>query len=103
MALGPLDRVEAIVLHGGFLDGLYHGEVGLAATLRAAKGLAPIVDFLQTGQVRPRERRQTSQRRESGPNRTKLDAFFHLLQVVPLDHAISRPFGLTLPVYAWTY
>jgi hypothetical protein len=42
-----LDRVEAIVLHAGFLDRLYHGEIGLAATLRAAKGLGPIVDVLK--------------------------------------------------------
>jgi hypothetical protein len=47
VALGPLDCVEAIVLHAGFLDRLYHGEVGLAATLRAAKGLAAIVDLLK--------------------------------------------------------
>jgi hypothetical protein len=33
----------------GGLDRLYHGEVGLTATLRAAKGLAAIVDFLKAG------------------------------------------------------
>jgi hypothetical protein len=47
MALGPLDCVEAIVLHAGVVYRLYHGEVGLTATLRAAKGLAAIVDFLK--------------------------------------------------------
>ena len=47
MALGLLDCGEAIVLRAGFLDGLYHCEVGPASTLRAAKGLAAIVDFLK--------------------------------------------------------
>ena len=46
-ALGPLDCVKAVVLHTGFLGRLDHGQVGLAATLRAAKGLAAIVDFLK--------------------------------------------------------
>jgi hypothetical protein len=39
MALGLLDGVQAMVLHAGVLDGLYHSEVGLAATLRATKVL----------------------------------------------------------------
>ena len=30
-----------------FLDGLYDGQIGLAATLRAAKGLAAVVDILK--------------------------------------------------------
>ncbi len=47
VVLGPLDCVQAIVMHSGFLDRLYHGQVRLTATLRAAKGLAPIVDFLK--------------------------------------------------------
>jgi len=48
MALRPLDCVQVIVLHARFLDRLYHGELGLAATLRATKGLAAIVDILKT-------------------------------------------------------
>ena len=48
----PCAPVKAIVRHAGFLDRLNHGEISLAATLRAAKGLAAIVDFLQPGQVR---------------------------------------------------
>ena len=47
MPLGVLALVEAIVLHAGFLGRLNYGQVGLAAALRAAKGLAPIVDFLK--------------------------------------------------------
>jgi hypothetical protein len=38
-AIGPLDCVEAIVLHACFLYWINHGEVCLAAILRAAKGL----------------------------------------------------------------
>jgi hypothetical protein len=40
VTLGPVDCVQAIVLHAGFPDRLNDGQVGLAATLRAAKGLA---------------------------------------------------------------
>lgn len=47
MAHGSLDCVQAIVLHAGFLDRLNDGQVSLAATLRAAKSLAPIVHFLK--------------------------------------------------------
>jgi hypothetical protein len=47
MALWPLNGVEAIVLHAGFLDRLNHREIGLAAALRGAKGLAAIVNFLK--------------------------------------------------------
>jgi hypothetical protein len=47
MALGPLDCVEAIVLHAGFRDRLNDGEVGLTVTPRATKGLAAVVDFLK--------------------------------------------------------
>jgi hypothetical protein len=54
MALRPLDCVEAIVLHAGFLDRLYHGQVGLAATLGAAKGLAAIVDILKAADAQRR-------------------------------------------------
>jgi hypothetical protein len=31
IALGPLHRIEAIVLHAGFLDRLHRGEVGITA------------------------------------------------------------------------
>ena len=51
MAIGPLDCVEAIVLHACFFDWINHGEVPLAATLRAAKGLVPIVDVLKAADV----------------------------------------------------
>ncbi len=47
MPPGVLALVEAIVLHAGFVNRLYHGQVCLAATLRAAKRLAAIVDFLK--------------------------------------------------------
>ena len=51
MAIGPLDCVEAIVLHARFFDWINHGEVSLAATLRTAKGLAPTVDVRKADDV----------------------------------------------------
>lgn len=51
MAIGPLDCVEAIVLHACFFDWINHGDVRLAAKLRAAKGLAAIADVLKATDV----------------------------------------------------
>ena len=39
--------IQPIVAHAGFFDRLDQDQVGLAATLRAAKGLAAIVDLLK--------------------------------------------------------
>jgi len=46
VTLGSLNCVQAIVLHAGFLDRLNHREVGLPATLRAAKGLTTKAHWL---------------------------------------------------------
>ena len=56
VALWSLDGVQAIVLHAGFLDRLNDGEIGLAGTLRAAKGLAAIVDVLKASDAQARIR-----------------------------------------------
>ena len=47
VALRVVERVQPIVGHAAFFDRLDQGQVSLAATLRAAKGLGAVVDFLK--------------------------------------------------------